>query len=95
MNLTDDIARKVISEFGEDADEVVQDLLKMAAEDPQIFNDRLLRCIVFISHGSRTKMQEAYMLAKTDFRDVIVAAEYDANWVPVRDFRQPFPLETT
>jgi len=43
------------------------------------------RCIVFASNGSLEKMRKYIQLAETDFRDVIVAGEYDEAMRPVRD----------
>ncbi|TWU35835.1 hypothetical protein Q31b_52700 [Novipirellula aureliae] len=46
---------------------------------------RIARCIVFASNGSLEKMREYIQMAETDFRDVIVAGEYDETMRPVRD----------
>jgi len=54
-------------------------------------SDRLVRCALFLAQGSLQRMEEAISLGKTDYRDLIVAAEYDRDDNQLRDFNQPFP----
>jgi hypothetical protein len=54
-------------------------------------SDRLARCALFLARGSLQKLEEAVSLGKMDYRDLIVAAEYDRADNQIRDFNQPFP----
>ena len=53
--------------------------------------DRLIRCALFLSRGSIEGLKSAVDLGKTDYRDLIVAAEYDQKDHHLRDFNQPLP----
>lgn len=53
---------------------------------------RLLRCIVVASHGSLISLKHYITLLTVDWRDVIVAGEYELRGrelVQVRDLNQP------
>ncbi|MEO6995939.1 MAG: hypothetical protein ABI273_20210 [Lacunisphaera sp.] len=56
-------------------------------------SDRLSRCALFLAQGALQKLEEAVSLGKTDYRDLIVAAEYDRADNQIRDFNQPFRKE--
>ena len=51
---------------------------------------RIARCIVFASAGSLQRLRELIQLADVDYRDVIVAGEYDSAMRQVRDLRVSF-----
>jgi hypothetical protein len=93
MALTEDIAAQVCRDFpaGEVAP-VTQLLDELRREDGQLFRDRILRCLVFVAGGRFSALADAVALARTDYRDLIVSAEYDRDWRQVRDFNQPFGL---
>ncbi len=78
MTLDADIIECIRADFP-DADTAIAAL----AASGQI--GRVARCIVFASNGSLEKMREYIQWAETDFRDVIVAGEYDAAMGRVRD----------
>lgn len=59
----------------------------------ELRSDRLSRCAVFLAQGSVAKLQEAVMLGKKDYRDLIMAAEYDSFHIRLRDFNRPFGSE--
>ena len=89
--LPEDIAARIRHDFPAAAVESVVGLLAgLQREDPQLFGSRVLRCLVFLARGQLTKLAEWVTLARTDYRDLIVAAEYDENQQQVRDFNKPF-----
>lgn len=58
---------------------------------PDDIGDRLLRCIVFGAQGNESRLRQLMELVRQDFRDVIMAAEYDELGLRrLRDFNQPF-----
>jgi hypothetical protein len=70
---------------------IVQLLRELQEEDPRIFCDRILRCIVFSAQGRFDWFESAVALARIDWRDVIVNAEYDRDReTRRRDFNLPF-----
>lgn len=84
-NYPRDIVNRVIEEYP--ADVLCQ--IHLWFED--LGSDRLVRCALFLAEGSLQKLKEAVSLGRTDYRDLIVAAEYDRDDNHVRDFSQPFP----
>ena len=56
-------------------------------------SDRLSRCALFLAQGSLQKLEEAVALGREDYRDLIVAAEYDSFRLQLRDFNRPFGSE--
>ena len=56
----------------------------------ELSSDRILRCIVFVANGDLNRLEKAIDLAKTDYRDLIVLAEYDEKNERVRDLSNPF-----
>jgi hypothetical protein len=53
--------------------------------------DRIRRCIVFAARGHPWRFQFLCKLAKSDFRDVIMDAEYDRFDAHLYDFTKPIP----
>ncbi|MGZ4987436.1 MAG: hypothetical protein ACXWIU_01805 [Limisphaerales bacterium] len=90
--LPQDIITKVRQDFSkDDAIVIVQLLSELQNENPTIFCDRILRCIVFSAHGRFDWFESAVAVARIDWRDVIVNAEYDKDReTRRRDFNLPF-----
>ena len=90
--LPQDIITKVRQDFSEDdAMAILQLLSELQKENPRIFCDRILRCIVFSAEGSFDEFACAVALARIDWRDVIVNAEYDRDReTRRRNFELPF-----
>jgi len=91
MALPEDIVTKVRQDFGEDDGLLVlHELKNLQSEDPQLFGDRILRCIVALAKGSITKFDQEIASIRLDWRDVIVAAEgWGCNALLMN---YPFPL---
>jgi len=87
-----DVTERIHRAFpGKVAVAVEERLNQLRREDPKLFGDRIVRCIVFCtwrypSMGIDIWIQQV----RTDFRDLIVAAEYDRNYRQLRDFNRPF-----
>jgi hypothetical protein len=93
--LPEDIIAKVRQDFPEDdAIAILQLLSELRKENPDTFFDRILRCIVFVAHGSFEKFAVAVGMARTDWRDLIVHAEYD-GWCGEENRRRNFALPFT
>jgi hypothetical protein len=87
MPLEADIIERIRADFP-DAETAIADL--SASES----TGRLARCIVFASKGSLKMMREYIHLAEIDFRDVIIAAEYNEYMHPTRDLCVSFLIAT-
>lgn len=90
MALKRDIVERIERDFGRNADGVLIKSEQLIAESPELFTDRILRCIIFASGGGVSRFKHFSELARHDPRDVIVAGECDDNWRTVRDLTEPF-----
>jgi hypothetical protein len=54
---------------------------------------RIARCVVFAARGSMERFVGLVQLAELDYRDVIVAAEYQDMQTHIRDFRASFLID--
>ena len=82
--------RRVERDFPATSGTVLKRLLSLRREDSGLFSDRVLRCMIFAAHGDPDRLDALVELARKDPRDVIVAAEYDADSNKLRNFDEPF-----
>lgn len=61
-------------------------------QNQELSSDRIVRCIVFVANGDLDLLDKAIDLAKIDYRDLIVLAEYDEKYERVRDLSTPFSI---
>ena len=59
-------------------------------QEPEVFSLRLIRCAVHLSRGEYLALGEWIMKARVDWRDVIMAGEFDRGDRRLRTFDQPF-----
>ena len=88
MPLEPDIIDRVRKDFGEEA-EVALDLIRGFGK-----SGYLARCVVVASRGSIVRLKQAIEAARFDYRDAIVAGEYDSAGRRVRDLSVSFLLDT-
>ena len=74
----DDITRRMVAWFSEPDRSIALALLSRAViHDGKLADDRLRRCALVASKGSLEKLQYYVGLLAIDYRDVIVAGEYE------------------
>jgi hypothetical protein len=79
--------RRIECDFGERAQAVLLTLRQFQSDDAHALSDRVVRCFVYRANGDESKLPYLYYLWRTDYRDLIVAAEYDPNGSKqLRDF---------
>jgi hypothetical protein len=95
MMLARDIWGKVNKDFEtpEEAALALSVLADFVDQNRELSSDRLVRCIVFLADGDLDRLEEALDLAKKDYRDLIVRAEYNEEDEHVRDLTHPFGLD--
>ena len=77
MALPEDIITKVRQDFCEDDSlRVLQIFSELRKENPDLFSDRILRCIIILAHGLIEELAKAVTLARDDWQALIMAAEY-------------------
>jgi hypothetical protein len=83
------------SDFGHRAEAVAALLLaRRRISSADFVGDRLVRCIVHAASGSEDRVRQLLELERQDYRDVIVAGEYDAVMRQVRDLRTSFLIDS-
>jgi hypothetical protein len=92
MMLARDIWGKVNKDFEtpEEAALALSVLADFVDQNRELSSDRLVRCIVFLADGDLDRLEEALDLAKKDYRDLTVRAEYNEKNERVRDLAHPF-----
>jgi hypothetical protein len=94
MPLPEDVERAVAVAFAADRVAAARLLAGAVLDDGRPANARLLRCALVGSGGSLSKLEYYVTLLKVDWRDVVVAGEYDSasdKLMHVRDLTQPLP----
>src|ERR1700733_7669369 len=77
MALLEDIITKVRQDFSEDDSLCVLQMFKeLQNENLNLFNERILRCLIIQASSRIEKLTEAILVARLDWRDLISAAEY-------------------
>lgn len=95
MTFAKDIIRKIDKEFADKADQAKEMISAAIATTDSIRNDRVIRCILFLSNGDLTDLTNYIESATTDVRDVIFWAEYTGLGESkrprrIRDFNNTF-----
>jgi len=83
----------VVTRVGRDYDEVDRAAVILALGELSSAtreHARVARCVLYVAAGDLQEFGRVIALAHTDFRDVIVAAEYDRDLRRLRDLSQPF-----
>jgi hypothetical protein len=90
-----DIIKKIQQDFGspDDAELVLSTLSDFVDRNPDLKSDRILRCILFVAEGNLDALGKAIDLARVDYRDLIMGAEYSEKDERIRDMNKPFPLK--
>lgn len=91
MTLPDDIVAKVARDFRAPADRerVLHALANLGVPE----RDRVARCVLFCAAGDLTQFGAMEALARLDYRDAIMCAEYEhPSCKRVRSFTGPFAL---
>ena len=90
--LPPDVMARLNQDFGSRADAVAARLLD-CRRIGDYMGDRLVRCIVHAADGEELRVQQLIELKRQDYRDVIVAGEYDGSKRHIRDLRASFLID--
>ena len=77
MIFKDDIITRIKADFGSDADKAMTALNEAIEKTDYLNSDRIIRCIVFLAEGNLSSLNEYISAAITDWRDIILWAEYE------------------
>ena len=91
---TKDIRERIEIDFGDRASEVMAIFNAAIAKADYLDNDRIIRCILFLSENNIEKLRKNIEAATADPRDVMYWAEYSnqdlASPKRTRDFNNSF-----
>lgn len=85
-----DVAERIARQFQEEGPRIVEMLRAFKSRRPDIANGRILHCVVQAASGNDGSVEKYIKLAETDWRDLILVAEYGPGEVRLRDFSKPF-----
>ena len=90
-----DVLDRLTRDFGDRADAMAALLIACRRiGSPEFLGDREVRCIVHAASGDEQRVQHLLDLGRRDFRDVIVAGEYDGAMRRVRDLSYSFLIDS-
>ena len=84
-----DIQNKIIVDYPESKHKLVGDLLSNNYNDLEVTGYRIQRCMLYLANGELAELKKMDSLARVDWRDVILWAEYE-NDKQRYDFNQTF-----
>ena len=85
MTFSDDILKRIKTDFGETASEATQILIDAIANDSHLKTDRIIRCIIYLAKGNIIDLNNYIISANTDTRDVLFWAEYSG----INEYKTP------
>ena len=87
-----DIRHRIARDFRPaDARALLSNIAAQRAAAPDVFFDRVVRCVVYVANGDLPTAERAIAMALADWRDLIVWAEYDNKFADrLRDLSVPF-----
>ena len=94
-NMKIDIINRIKSDFEKDSNKALEILKNRLKELEYLDNDRIIRCIIYLSKGSIKELNNFINVAQQDLRDVMMFAEYKEgsnfeNFKRLRDFNKTF-----
>jgi hypothetical protein len=97
---TKDIHERIESDFGDNASEVIGLFDDAISKADYLNNNRIIRCILFLSDRDIEKLKKNIDTATYDPRDVMLWAEYSnkgqgPSIKRIRDFNKTFDLVDT
>lgn len=96
MRLPPDLKRFVDQNYApQDRDEACELLANARIETGALADARMLRCAAFAGRGNLAKLRRQVAELAIDWRDVVMAGEYElrnGETVQVRDFTRPMTI---
>jgi limonene-1,2-epoxide hydrolase len=92
MALPEDVVRWVTRQFGGDVEPALAMLGSAVDQAGELVGPRLIRCAAVGSRGEFERLAALVAQLRNDWRDVIVAGEYEmrnGELIQVRDFNHP------
>jgi len=92
-----DIVTKIKNSDAEDFGKTLRIIQPVILENAELRSSRIVRAIIFLSQGRIDKLEDTLKIAKIDYRDLLLMAEYEnrdsSNPIRVRNFSNEFGKE--
>ncbi len=88
-----DILKKIEVQFGESSGEIIWKFQGFIKKNKSFRSARIIRAILYLSNGNEVQIEKHIKQAETDWRDILLWAEYDENDNQIRDFNNEFGNE--
>ncbi len=88
-SLLPDILARIAADYPADRRDATTEAL-LALSEVTREPARVARCVLLVANGDPGKFKQMINLARTDYRDAIMAAEYDHTNRRLRDLSGPF-----
>ncbi len=86
-----DVYQKIKVDFGEGAADARKLNEELDAKTKGLFSSRVIRAIIYLANGSVDQLKSTIELARNDWRDVLLQAEYSyPETQRIRDFEKTF-----
>lgn len=88
-----DIIEKIKLDFGQSWNKAFSEIQKLIISDESFRSNRIVRSIIYLGNKDIVHLEKIIEQAKTDWRDILLWAEYDKKEKRVRDFNNEFGKE--
>ncbi|WP_108809075.1 elongation factor Tu [Aquimarina spinulae] len=88
-----DIIERIKSDFGQNWNIAFSKIQELIISDKAFRSNRIVRAIIYLGNKDVVHLKKMIELTITDWRDILVNAEYDKNDKRIRDFNNEFGNE--
>lgn len=88
-----DIQKRLESDFGKDVGNAIRELQNLLKSNKEVRNYRIIRALIYVANKNILHLKKMIELAQTDWRDVLMNAEYEHPDKRVRNFNYEFGKE--
>ncbi|GAA3513988.1 hypothetical protein GCM10022393_29790 [Aquimarina addita] len=81
------------SDFGQNYHKAFSELQKLIISHESFRNNRIIRAIIYLGNKDIVQLEKHIKQAKTDWRDILLWAEYDNKENRLGDFNNKFGKE--
>ena len=94
LNLySNDILTRLESDFKEDSSEAKRKIQELIKSNKEFRNNRIIRALIFTANKNINHLIKMIRLTQTDWRDLLLNAEYNQHAKKIRDFNYEFGNE--
>jgi hypothetical protein len=88
-----DIKNRLESDYRKNSGEAKRSIQELIISNKEFRSNRIIRALIYTGNKDVVHLKKMIELTKTDWRDLIMSAEYEKNDERVRDFNNEFGKE--